>query len=179
MKRVLWIPTLILFSACTKLAQTLDQLTHITLNYEATYTLPATDSVYNNLELKADSIETNIQSRLAANNTSRELIEGMTVKEIKIFIDSPMSQQFDPLTDAEVFISGNHLTEAKVAYVNGISDDINQTLEMQIEGTELKPYLIQDYFNSRVVLKTDQMIPQNTKIRCEMKFTLDAKVLGQ
>jgi hypothetical protein len=49
---------------------------------------------------------------------------------------------------------------------------------LDVVDVNLKPYLAQNQFNTRIVISTDDVLPQDTRLRCDMKFAVQASLLG-
>lgn len=154
--------------SCEKLQLTANKLTQLTLNYQNTVLIPKTDSLLNQYTLLAEQLPTDIQNLTAAQQTSAELISDIRVSDITVYIDSPLTQEFDPLTEVHVFISASGQAEIEV----------ESAIELDVVDVNLKPYLAQNQFNTRIVISTDDVLPQDTRLRCDMKFAVQASLLG-
>ena len=169
----------LLFVSCTPLKQTLQKISTITISYSNSVTIPQTDSLLNGYQLVVQDIPTDIQSYADQNQTNVAWVEDIRVGDITVYIDSPLTQQFDPLQEVHVFISVPGEPEVEVAWADSISDDVEQAIELELSGINLKPYLTQSHFNTRIEITTDQWIAQPTRVRCDMKFSVQATLPGE
>ena len=179
MRQWLFVFSMALLSlSCEKLQLTANKLTQLTLNYQNTVLIPKTDSLLNQYTLLAEQLPTDIQNLTAAQQTSAELISDIRVSDITVYIDSPLTQEFDPLTEVHVFISASGQAEIEVASLIGLSNEVESAIELDVVDVNLKPYLAQNQFNTRIVISTDDVLPQDTRLRCDMKFAVQASLLG-
>lgn len=167
------------FVSCTPLKQTLQKISTITISYSNSVTIPKTDSLLNGYQLVVQDIPTDIQSYANQHQTNVAWIEDIRVGDITVYIDSPLTQQFDPLQEVHVFISVPGEPEVEVAWADSIGDDVEQAIELDLSGINLKPYLTQSHFNTRIEITTDQVIAKATKLRCDMKFSVQANLPGE
>lgn len=164
-----------LLSGCKKL----DSLTQFNLDYNTQVTIAAGTGSGLPLDLFAPEVVTNSEGEFSANNTHKDRIETINLKELKLSILAPAGHNFDFLKDVEVFLGADGLPEIKVAWVYNVPDGLTGDLPLAVAAdTDLKEYIKKDAFKIRVRAVTDKFVSENVRINTYTRFFVDAKVLG-
>jgi hypothetical protein len=137
------------------------------------FTLPvaATDSI------TSPDIATNVESQLQQNNTSPNLVQSVKLQTMTLTITTPPGQSFAYLQNIQVFILTDSIAPAEIASQYNISTT-SDTLNMTIDNTELKLYLLTNSFKLKFVVTSRAASAPATTINAYMKFKFVANVLA-
>jgi hypothetical protein len=176
-KTFLFLICITLFSeSCKKI----DELTKFDIDYTTSVTIPSNGIIALPLDILTPDIESNSEAEFAVNDTRKDKIEQINLKEMKLKITSPSSQRFDFLDSISVSIIADGLFETQIAYKYDIPDNIGNELVMDVNNSQdLKEYIKKDKFKLKVRTITDKLLTQNVNVEVYCIFFVDAKVLGQ
>ncbi len=163
-----------LFSSCKKL----HELTQFYMDYDASYTYSAGVPLHLPLTLSTPDVTTNAEQEFAINDTRKDLIESILLKQLSLQITSPSNATFSFLKAVDVYISADNLPEVRVAHKDNIPDNIGAQLDLDIDNVELQEYVKADAFKLKVVSTTDQLITTDVSVNIYSNFFVDAKILG-
>lgn len=167
---------LLLFGApsCDKL----HKLTQFYMDYGSDYTYSAGIPVNLPVQLYSPDVTTNADQEFAINDTRKDLIESIKLKELKLTITSPAGKTFSFLKDIHVYISSPGLPEVEVANKLNIDDNVGGELQLDLFDVELKDYIKADTFKLKVSSTTDQLLTGDVNVHIYSNFFVDAKILG-
>lgn len=168
------IALLLFFGQCKEI----DKLTQFDLDYTSEVTIPANAGINIPIDILTPDIETNTEDEFAVNDTRKDLVEEITLKEAKLRILSPDGQNFDFLKTIRIYIRAEGLDEQLIAWKENIADGSGSELALNTSDEDLKVYIKKESFKLRFYVKTDQAITQDIKIEAYSRFFVDAKVLG-
>lgn len=112
------------------------------------------------------------------NNTNANLVESCKLVELVAQITQPANYDFSFLNQAEIFISAPYMQEVKVAQIYNIPDDVGNELEFETTNVELLEYIKKDQLEIRISTVQDKVTLEEVKAKINMKFLVDAKILG-
>ena len=168
----------VLLSAGLFSCKKLEKLTQFNLKYNTEVTIKSTIGINIPVDLYTPQITTNSESELSANNTHKNLVEAIKLKELTLKIKSPAGSDFDFLNFIEIYIKTDTLEEKKIAWKTDIPEDGLTTLTLDTSDEDLKDYILADSFQMRTKTKTDHLITQDTEIEIDAVFWVDARILG-
>ncbi|MCV9386902.1 hypothetical protein [Reichenbachiella ulvae] len=157
----------------------IDKLTQFRMNYTESVTIESSTVIGIPIDLSTPSIPSNSESTFAGNNTSKDLIEEISLESMTLTITSPQDGEFSFLESALLLISADGLDEVEIAYIESIPDDIGNSIDMEVTGVNVKDYLLKDQFSLRMKSSTDKTISQDHTIDIKSTFFVDAKIFGQ
>lgn len=166
---------LLVNSGCKKI----DKFTQFNMEYTETFTIPSSTGVNLPFNFASPDVETNSTSEFAINDTRKELIEEIQLTDLDLKITSPSNGDFSFLKSAEIYISADGLSEAKVAFINSIPANVGNTLTLETTQADLQEYIKKDTFDLRLKVVTDEIITSDYDIETHAVFYVDAKILGQ
>jgi hypothetical protein len=177
MKKILFfIPVLFLFLiGCDQI----DKLTQFTMVYDKTITIPSASGVNLPINTEIPDIETNSESTFAVNNTHKDLIEEVLLKESKLTITAPANGDFTFLKSISIYMYADNLAEVKVAWQDTIPANVGNILTLKTTDANLKEFILKDSFNFRVNTVIRKVITSDYSINMHSEFFVDAKILGQ
>jgi hypothetical protein len=167
---------MVLFSSCDKI----DKLTQFNLKYDTEVTIKSATIVNINTPFNfyTPAVKTNSESELEVNDSRKDLVEDIKVKELKMTIKAPEGQTFDFLKSIKIFIKAEGLEEKMIAWKTDMTDDGSTTITLETADDNLKDYILEDSFQLRTETVTDQLITQDTQIGINAVFWVDARILG-
>ncbi|WP_299108305.1 hypothetical protein [uncultured Winogradskyella sp.] len=155
-----------------------DDLTKFDLDYQTNYSVAATTIINTPFSLDTPDVTTESDSNFESNNTHKDLIESIKLKNLKLTIDAPESGNFNFLKEVHIYIEAEDLEELEIANVFDLENTNSNLVELNVLGEELKAYIKKDNFNLRVKTVTDETISETHDIIIDTKFRVDAKILG-
>ena len=173
-KIFLFITVTIMMGGC----KTIDKLTQFNMDYDATVTIPSTIGINLPFNLWTPNIKTNSEETFQINDTHKDLIEQIVLKELKLNITSPQGEDFSFLKSVEIYISAEGLDEVKAAWKYDIPDDVGASITLEPTDADLKEYIKKDEFKLKITTVTDELILMDYDVEVKAKFFVDAKILG-
>ncbi|KAA3637300.1 MAG: hypothetical protein DWQ02_06980 [Bacteroidetes bacterium] len=172
--RMIFLAVLV-FGGCSKF----DELTKFELDYSEEVVIPSTVGINLPFNIFTPEIETDSESTFEVNDTRKDLIEEILLKSLQLTLTAPENGDFSFLESIGVFLSADGLPEIEVAWLNEISEDSGDFLELMTTEEDLKDYIKEDAFTLRVNTVTDELITADHHIDLYSVFSVDAKILGQ
>ena len=164
---------LILSSSCKKV----NELLTFQVGYTSKVTFTPSSAINLPFDLFTPDITTNSETEFSSRKTNKDLIDKITVTEMKLTITSPSDQRFDFLSSVEVYIRADGLGELKVAESTNIPDNIGNVLTLTVAGNDLAPYVKKDKFTLRVKTVSDKTVSRQVNVDITSQFEVKAKVL--
>ena len=127
--------------------------------------------------ITSPDIPTNVAAQLKANNTSPNLVQSIMLQTMTLTITAPPAQTFAFIKDIQVFILTDSLPAVEIANqynINSTSD----TLNMNVDATELKPYLLSNSFRMKFIVTSGQATTQSMTLNAYLKFKFEANLLA-
>lgn len=129
------------------------------------------------ISFNTPEIESNSEFEFESNNTRKDHVKSIKLKELRLTITSPSNETFSFLNSVEIFISSPNLSEKKVAFRSDIDANVGVVLACNIEDQELQDFVKEDRFTLRVKAITDETIPQDVHIDIYTNFKVNAKLI--
>ena len=162
------------YSSCKEI----DKLTHFYMDYTSNITVESTFFIDIPFDVWTPDIPTNSEETFQNNDTRTDLIEEITLTEMKMNITSPESQSFDFLKSIEIYISADGVEEKKIAWYDDIPQSGLLTISLETADDNLEEYIKKDEYKLRSRTVTRQLISVSTEIEISNTFFVDAKILG-
>ena len=112
-------------------------------------------------------------------NTSIELVDKATIKNIKLNIVNPQNANFNFLSGIEIYFETEDLPKIRVAWLNDIQNDNTQTLNLEYLPDNLSEYLKNDQLKISVIAITDEELTQPVQIEVDATFLIKAEVMSK
>ena len=160
--------------ACEKI----DKTTQFSINTEATFEVPADMATQTPIELSAMPLV--IDSKIFEEyNTSIDLIDKATIKNIEFQIVNPQNADFNFITDIELYIEADNLPKIRMAWKNDMQNDQLQSFSPDYLQDNLSEYLKNDHLKMSLVLLTDEVLQQSVQFKVKTGFYIDAELIGK
>ena len=156
-----------------------DEWTQFDIEYNKSVSISATTGINLPVNIPTPPIPTNSSSEFKVNNTARKLVEKIRLKKLVLTIKSPSDADFSFLKSVEVYISAEGMEEMKIAWKDHISNDIGNTIELEVSNENLKEYILKDEITLRLRTVTDEILGKDHQIDVHSVFFVDARILGQ
>ncbi len=112
-------------------------------------------------------------------NTSPELVDKATIKNIKLNIVDPQNTVFNFLSDIEVYFETENLPKIRIAWLNDIQDNNVQTLDFEHLPDNLSEYIKDNQLKINVIIVTDEELVQPVQIEVAATFLIKAEIMEQ
>lgn len=146
--------------------------------YETSYTIPALPQIHIPVEIWAPPVPTYSDSIFQAYGTSSEMIEEVTLKELRLVISSGGKANFDFLQSISFYLAGENIVEKEVAWLYEVPKDSKDTLFLKTTSDNLRLYLTEDTLMIKIKVLTDSATTMESEIGILTLFHVDAKILG-
>ncbi len=157
--------------------KSLDKLTQFNITNNAEVTIPATLGINIPIDIWTPDITTNSTSTFESNNTSKDLIDKIILKELKMEIQTD-GMTWDFLKSIELYISAEGLDEKKIAWLDNIPKEGLKTIDLNTSDDDLKEYIKKDTYKLRIKSVTREIISEDVKVKVHSVYFVDAKILG-
>ncbi len=175
MKKLLYLCLFVcVLSGCNKL----DELTKFNLKYNSSVEIKSTGNLNLPFDVFTPDVETNSESEFAVNDTRKDLIEDIRLKQLDLVITSPDNQDFTFLESVDVYISADGLPEIRIAFVEEVPNTVGNAIAMNVEDMDIQEYIKKDKFFLRLNTVTDKVLTNDCLIDVKTIFFVDAKILG-
>ena len=154
-----------------------NELTKFDIEYDKSFTVPATLGIDTPISISTPDITTNSEEKFSGNDTKKDLIEEIVLKELVLTLESPTNSDLSFLKSLTLYIDADGMDETEIASSESIPDDIGKSLEMETPSVDLKEYIFKDSFSIRTKVTTDETISEEHEINAAMVFTVDAEIL--
>lgn len=154
-------------------------LKHVTFyeNFNETATVPQLKLTNATDTFVTPSFPTNIESQLQANNTSPNLVQSVELQTMTLSITTPPGQNFGFLQDVRVFILTDSLPAVEIANKYNISST-NDTLNMNVDDVQLKPYLLSNSFQMKFITTNSTATTATMTLNVFLRFQFQANLLA-
>jgi hypothetical protein len=110
------------------------------------------------------------------NDTRKDLIKLILMKDLEISITEPENQNFNFLKSIEVYINSDNFTERKVAYNENVPSNVKK-IKCEVLDVDLQDYIKEESFSIRIRTVTDQILTQDVKLDIYSNFFVDAQLI--
>lgn len=172
--RILSVFLVLTIFSCSKLSE----LSQFDIDYDTEVIIPSSSLTNTPFDIPTIDIENNFESLFKKNNTNKDLIEYINLKQFKLVLKSPDKGSLNFLKSINVYISADSLKEKKIAWKENIPETTENELALDVSTDDLKAYLITDSYKLRFNTTTDKAITKDHVINLDTKFFVDAKILG-
>lgn len=166
---------LITFTGCKKI----DKLTKFNMEFNETVVIPASTGINLPFNILTPNVETNSESTFAVNNTRKDLINEIRLTKLDLRITAPSNGTFSFVKSLSIFLSADGLSETKIAWIENVSSNVGNVLNLDVSGADLKEYIKKDKFTLRLNTVTDELITSDYQINVHAIYQVDAKLISK
>ena len=156
---------------------TLNRLTQFNMTINSEWVFQSTLNLNLPIDLIVPDIGTNASSTFEGEGTVADLVEDIQLEALIIQLTSPNTEDFSFLESLEVYIQTEGQIEQRIAFAEVISDNVGNTLELDVESVNLTAYVASDTFSLRFNSVIDEIVTQDMTIAIAATFMVDAKLL--
>jgi len=157
----------------------LGELTKFDMPFTQSVTIPKQVVVTNTpVDLTTPDMQSNSANFFAKNNIKTDLIQKISLKELKLNVTSPTDGNFNFLKTIEIYILTDSLPAVKIASLSEIPVSTDTTLVLTVDPVDLKQYILKDKFKFKITITADETIQKDYTIELKPIFLVDVKVLG-
>lgn len=155
-----------------------DELTKFDMDYDTEVVIESSVGINLPFNVFTPEIESNSESEFAINDTRKDLIEEIQLKELKLQITAPQDADFSFLESVEIYIAAEGLDEVLIASKTDVPADIGDLLDLDTTTADIQEYIKMDRFQLRLNTVTDEALAVDHYIDVHAVFFVDAKILG-
>jgi len=179
MKKILFLSILFLgLSACEKI----DKFTQFSVDYSTAFDMPIDATTQTPLELGTFTLGSD-SDIFSEYDTSKDLIDKATLKNIELSINNntnnSSAQNFDFLTDLEIYLLADDLPTLRVAWKNDMQNTGDKNFELEHLSDNLADYFKKDKVKIKIMAKTDEVLSQPVTVDVKLSVYIDAQLLGK
>jgi len=142
--------------------------------YTSEVTIPSSTGINLPFNLITPDIETNTEATCEVNNTRKNLIKSIFVKDLILTIIVPEGEDFSFLKSIQIFLNADGLSETRIAWNENVSADAASPLSLNIAGDDISEYIKKDQFSLKCTTVTDELIATDYKIGVASNFKVNA-----
>ena len=175
MKKLFLIITAVSFFAVS--CELVDKLTQFDMDYDSSFTVNSGIPANIPFDIVTPVIQTNSESTFEEEKTAKNLIEEISLKELRLVITTPADANLDFLNKIELYIKADGMDEVMIAWADNIPAGTTD-LNMEVESVNLKGFLLADEYQLRIKTTTDEPITKDIDIDIKSVFHVNASILG-
>ncbi len=118
-------------------------------------------------------VTTNAEQKFANNDTRKDKVKDIKLKEVELDILDPPGKTFAFLKEIYVYISTNSANEIMIAWKTDIPDNV-KTLQLETTGESLDKYVKSEEYSVRTEVVTREVISQDVEIDMDLTFRVTA-----
>ena len=170
---ILLLTMLFVLGSCDKVDELLtfeiDHSTQVTIENDVTPFDPP-------VSMPTPDITTNSEQSFENNNTNKDKVKDIKLKDMVLSIQDPPDETFSFLEEVYVYMSTNSSNEIQVASSTDIPEDA-QSISLETTGKELDKYVKSDKYNVRTEVVTDEVITDDVTVDIDLTFVVTADPL--
>lgn len=162
------------FTGC----ELLDELRTFNLNYSTEITVPSTTIIDIPLSLPTPSVTTNSSQQFQDQGVETDWIESVKLTGLTLTIVSPQGEDFSFLENVSIYMDTDAESEVLIADKIPVPANAGNSIELDVKGADLYPYISQSSFSLRTSVTTDETMTQNIDFRADMVIEVKATIPG-
>lgn len=159
--------------------EALSELTKFDMPFTQSVTIPKQVVITNiPVEMPTPDMQSNSADFFTKNNIKTDMIQKISLKELKLNVTDPSDGNFNFLKTIEISILSDSLPAIKIASLSEIPVSTDTTLVLTVDPIDLKQYILEDKFKFKITITADETIQKDYTIELKPIFLVDVKVLG-
>jgi hypothetical protein len=154
----------------------IENLIKIPIKLNSEVTIPAGTGIGVLVDLFSDETETNIEEELTLNDSRKDKIKTIFLKECVLTITSPSGQDFGFLNKIEVYLSDEELGDVLIASNNNIPDDVGNEITLSPNNVDVTEYIKKDSIKLLTKVTTDEVLLTNVQVNVFTRFRVTADI---
>lgn len=173
-KSILLSALVVFIGSCDRI----DELTMFDVEYTTSFTIPSSSIIDLPFDITTPETTTNSEATFENNDTRSDLVESVKLRELRLDLTAPSDGDFNFLNEIEIFINAEGLPEVLIASDLNIEPNGLQSINLDVEDTELREYIRGETYTLRTRTLTDETINEDHDIEVFTRFRVDAEILG-
>lgn len=171
---ILMLSSIVLFSACKKTKDKVDEFTQFDLSYSTNFSVPSSSITINTAtNFSTPNIATNTGSSYPNNKTTYELVDEVKLTKFNVVASAG---NFDYLKSLTIFMQADGLPESQIATISNIPTGVSN-FDMTLNDVNLKDYFAKTNFKMRVNVVIDGAISVDQNMKLNQTLHVVAKIL--
>lgn len=154
----------------------IEDLIKIPIKINSEVTIPAGTGAGILIDVFSDDAETNIEEELTINDSRKDKIKTIELRECVLTVISPSGSDFGFLKEIEVFLSDDELGDVLIASKSDIPNDVGDEISLNVVNTELAEYIKKESITIRTKVVTDEVLIQNVDVNVFTRFRVTADI---
>jgi len=172
---IIFFSFILFFSSCKKV----DKTVSFDVSYQTDFIIDASIPLHTETTLNVDPVSTNISDVLDSKDSSVDLINQMKLTKIKLTITNPATQNFDFLSDSELYLKASGLPNIRIAWKNNMTNNLGNSIELILLSDDIKSYLKEDNVTFSLKIIKDEVTTQDVNIQADIFIKVEADLLGK
>jgi len=165
---------LVIFTGCERIEESIEDSIKIKVEDTSTLSIPSATVVDLPVNLLTPETESNLEEELETNNSRKDQIKTIRLRELNITIKDPPGGSFGFLNSIRLYIRTSGLPEREIACLDPVPSAAANEIVLNVYDDELSAYLKQDTYSLRANIKTDEIITRQTEIEIYTRFEVTA-----
>lgn len=170
--RYLFLAAVVLVTLVGTACKAIDDLLTFYIEEEATIVVDSSFPI-GLAPLAPVSVTTNSQETFKNNETRAELVKDVTLNKLTLSIKEPQGENFDFLSNIEIFISSKGNDEVRLAYLDKVPKGVNQ-ITLESTNAQLDKHIKSESYTIRTKATLSKAVTQDVSIQAAMRFKITA-----
>ena len=158
--------------------KSMDKLTQFDMNFNQSFTIPATTPIALPFPIQTPEIQTNSETFFTTHHIDPNLIEKVSLKKLELTVSSPADGDFGFIKTIEISIAAEGQDDVKIAWLEDVPVGAGSTLTVNVSNVDLKAFIMKEKFSLKIKASTDETTTSDYTIDAKSVFLLDANILG-
>ena len=156
----------------------IDELRTFDIPYSVEFTIPSSTILNLPINLPTASTTTNSEQRFQDEGIESAWIESIKLSSLKITITAPEGEDFSFLENILMYMNTDGQPEVLIADKVPVPENAGNSIELEVKGADLYPYISQNDFSIRTSVTTDETVTQEIDFRADMVVDVKATIPG-
>lgn len=178
MKRGAFLILLTMMMANISGCKLIDELRTFHLNYSVDLTIPSGSIIDLPLSLPIVPVTTNSEQRFDDEGVESDWIDSIKLTGLTITVTSPSGEDFSFLENISIYMNTDGQPEVLIADKIPVPANAGNSIELDVTGADLYPYISKNSFSLRTQVTTDESMMQSVDFRADMIVEVKATIPG-
>ena len=160
-------------SSCKKL----NKLTQFDIEFDSNFVIPSSTGINLPTSILTPDFPTNSESKFAVEDTRKDLIESISLKEMTLSVTSPSNGNFNFLKTIRIYIKAEGLDEVLIAYKENMGNTNSKSISLDLNCQNLREYIVKDEMDVRVETITDEVLSPDHEVNMHSVYFVDASLI--
>lgn len=161
------------FSGC----KLLDKLRTFNMDYSVEFSISGSPLGLP-IDLPTPAITTNSEQRFEDEGIESDWIDSVRLIGLKLTVTSPQGEDFSFLENVSIYMNADNQPEVLIASKIPVPENAGNSIDLEVTGADLYPYISQNSFSLRTEATTDEAFTQTIDFRADMVIEVKATIPG-